>query len=269
VDDEPERDAPAEQLFVIRVFKDVCTVSADTSGALLHLRGYRQALAKAPLRETLAAGVLLGSGWTGKTHLTDPMCGSGTIPIEGALIARRIAPGAKRRFAFLDWPGTSPWLWPRLIAEAEAFQLERCPVRITGSDRDQGAIAAARANAERAGVADDVEFSVKPVSALAESGGPRGDVARGWIVTNPPYGVRIGDVDRLRNLYADLGNAARRARPGWTLAVLSAEPRLDEQIRLSLEERLRTRNGGIPVRLLVGAIPAESGKSKTAAVTTP
>jgi hypothetical protein len=115
-------------------------VSADTSGALLHLRGYRQALAKAPLRETLAAGLLMGSGWTGQTHLTDPMCGSGTIPIEGALMARRMAPGIKRRFAFLEWPGVSPWMWPRLVAEAEAFQLARCPVRISASDRDQGAI---------------------------------------------------------------------------------------------------------------------------------
>jgi len=109
VDDEPERDTPAEQLFVVRMFKDECTVSADTSGALLHLRGYRQALAKAPLRETLAAGLLMGSGWTGQTHLTDPMCGSGTIPIEGALMARRMAPGIKRRFSFLEWPGVSPW----------------------------------------------------------------------------------------------------------------------------------------------------------------
>jgi putative N6-adenine-specific DNA methylase len=237
------------------VFKDTCTVSADSSGALLHLRGYRQAVAKAPLRETLAAAVLLGSGWTGQTHLADPMCGSGTLAIEGALMARRIAPGLKRRFAFLDWPGVARRLWPRLLAEAEAFQLARCPVRIAASDRDEGAIAAARANAERAGVADDIELSVRAVSALGESGGPRGDIAKGWIATNPPYGVRMGEVDRLRNLYAQLGNVLERTRPGWTLALLSADPKLDHQIRFPLEERLRTRNGGIAVRLLVGKVP--------------
>jgi 23S rRNA G2445 N2-methylase RlmL len=191
------------------------------------------------------------------------MCGSGTIPIEGALIARRMAPGIKRRFAFLDWPGVSPWMWPRLVAEAEAFQLARCPVRISASDRDQGAIAAARANAERAGVLEDIELAAKPVSALSQSGGVQGDVARGWIVTNPPYGVRIGEVGRLRNLYADLGNAVRRARAGWTLALLSAEPKLDAQIGIRLEERLRTRNGGIPVRLLVGTVPSESQSDKS------
>jgi 23S rRNA G2445 N2-methylase RlmL len=142
-----------------------------------------------------------------------------------------------------------------LLAEAEAFQLTRCPVRITASDRDEGAVVAARANAERAGVAGDIELSARPVSALAEAGGRSVDIAKGWIATNPPYGVRIGEVDRLRNLYAQFGRVLERARPGWTLALLSAEPKLDQQIQFPLEERLRTKNGGIAVRLLVGKVP--------------
>jgi putative N6-adenine-specific DNA methylase len=234
------------QLFVVRVFHDAVTVSADSSGALLHLRGYRQAVAKAPVRETLAAAVLLGSRWRGDMPLTDPMCGAGTIPIEGAMIARRIAPGCGRRFAFFDWPETPRELWPRLVAKAEAAQLQRSPVAIEGSDRDEGGIAAARANAERAGVAGDIEFSARTISAMEPRPAP------GLIATNPPYGIRVGDADRLRNLYAQLGNVTRRNRPGWMVALLSADTRLDQQLALPLKEEFRTTNGGIPVHLVVG-----------------
>lgn len=252
--DDDESDAPPpednrEQLFVVRVLHDVCTVSADSSGAGLHRRGYRLELAKAPLRETLAAAVLLGSGWCGDTPLTDPMCGSGTIVIEGALVARRIPPGSRRRFSFLDWPETDPLLWSRLIEEATSQQRDRSPVRITGSDRDKGGVAAASANAARAGVENDIELDTGAISGLDTIPPP------GHVAINPPYGIRIGETARLRNLYAQLGNVLRRSRAGWTLAMLSAEPRLDAQIGLPLQERLRTRNGGIPVRLMVGEVP--------------
>ena len=250
-DDESEvevHEGGREQLFVVRVLHDVCTVSADSSGAGLHRRGYRLELAKAPLRETLAAAVLLGSGWRGETPLTDPMCGSGTIVIEGALIARRIAPGARRRFSFLDWSEADAAVWSRLVAQAREQQIERSPVRITGSDRDQGGIAAANANAARAGVEGDIELATRAISALEPVPPP------GVVATNPPYGVRIGEADRLRNLYAQLGNVLRRSRAGWTLAMLSAQPRLDAQLGFPLEERLHTRNGGIAVRLVVGEV---------------
>ena len=237
------------QLFVVRFNHDVCTVSVDSSGALLHLRGYRQQLAKAPLRETLAAAVLLGAGWTGDTPLTDVMCGSGTIPIEAALIARRIAPGRDREFAFQRWPGFDNTRWASLVAEARAGELARSPVEIMGADRDAGAIVASRANAERAGVADDITFVEQPVSALAPADPP------GLVASNPPYGVRVGESDPLRNLYAQLGNVLRRRRQGWTLALLSADPRLEEQTRLSFTQAIRTRNGGIPVRLVVARVP--------------
>jgi putative N6-adenine-specific DNA methylase len=244
--DDDETPPPAErQLFIVRFVRDVCTVSVDSSGALLHMRGYRQQLAKAPLRETLAAGVLLGAGWSGDTPLVDPMCGAGTIPIEAALIARRMAPGRARSFSFQRWPEMDKNMWTSLLETARAGELPAAPVSIAGSDRDEGAIAASRANAERAGVAKDIDFSVQPISALSPA------AARGLIASNPPYGVRLGDTTGLRNLYAQLGNVVRRQRPGWDVALLSADRPLERQTQLPFEERFRTRNGGIPVRLVV------------------
>lgn len=246
-DDVPESSA---QLFVIRVFHDAFTISADTSGALLHQRGYRKAVAKAPVRETLAAALLIASGWDGLVPLVDPFCGSGTIPIEAALIARRIAPGINRSFAFESWPSFDTQSWQHVRAEASNGSLARAPVRITGSDRDAGAIEAAAANAERAGVAADVELSVRSISAMDEWSGFRGVIA-----TNPPYGVRVGETSGVRDLYAKLGQVLRANCPGWGLTLLSASARNERELRLRLEERIRTRNGGIPVRVLTGTIP--------------
>jgi putative N6-adenine-specific DNA methylase len=237
------------QLFVVRLMHDVCTISADTSGPLLHRRGYRQQLAKAPLRETIAAAMLLGAGWPGNVPLVDPMCGSGTIAIEAARMARRIAPGRDRRFAFLDWPEAEDSMWQAVADEARAAELPSAPVQIAAADRDAGAIEAALSNADRGGVANDIEFRVAPISALEPRDAP------GWIVTNPPYGVRVGEQDRLRNLYAQLGNVARAKRAGWTLAALVANRRLESQMGLDLRERFATRNGGIAVRLMVGSVP--------------
>lgn len=242
-DDDDEADV---QLFVVRVARDVCTVSADSSGALLHRRGYRQAVAKAPIRETLAAAMLLGSDWPATVPLIDPMCGSGTIPIEGALMARRIAPGLNRRFAFERWPDFDRAMWGRLTSEARRQQLPASPVVIRGSDRDAGAVEAARANAERAGVAADVEIERLPLSAIESPDGI------GWIVTNPPYGVRVGESDGVRDLFAALGNLLRSRFVGWTLALLSPSELLERQLGVEVRERFATTNGGIPVRLVTG-----------------
>jgi putative N6-adenine-specific DNA methylase len=247
-DDDDATETDDRQLFVVRFLHDVCTVSVDSSGPLLHRRGYRQQVAKAPLRETLAAAVLLGAGWNGDVPLVDPMCGSGTIPIEAARLARFIAPGRDRGFAFLRWPEVDQAQWTKLIDDARSGELPASPVEILGADRDAGAIDAARANAERAGVADDVEFRVQPISALEPSEPP------GLIATNPPYGVRIGDSDPLRNLYAQLGNVTRRQRAGWTLALLSADRHLEHQTGLKFEEQFHTRNGGIPIHLVTASV---------------
>ncbi|MBC7788908.1 MAG: class I SAM-dependent RNA methyltransferase [Anaerolineae bacterium] len=253
VDRSEDDEVSQEQtLIVVRVFRDVVTISADTSGDLLHMRGYRLATVKAPLRETLAAALLTSSGWTSELPLLDPMCGAGTIPIEGSLIARRIAPGllqggSTRRFAFFNWPEFDAAKWDEIVADARGAVLPSAASPILGSDRDAGAIAAAMANAERAGVAADVEFSERALSAIEPP------VSPGWLITNPPYGVRVGERDRLRNLYAQLGNVARLKLQGWSLAMLSADETLDRQVGVPLETVLATRNGGIAVRVLRGS----------------
>jgi putative N6-adenine-specific DNA methylase len=239
-------------LFVVRFYRDVATVSVDSSGAPLHRRGYRQQLAKAPLRETLAAAMLLAAGWDGTTPLLDPMCGSGTIPIEAARLARRIAPGRDRDFAFVNWPEIDRARWRAMLDDARRGELAAPSVSISGSDRDAGAIAAARANAERAGVAADVEFAERAISAMPPEATP------GLVIANPPYGVRVGNPAALRDLYAQLGNVLRANRPQAHLALLSADQQLERQLRIPLEERFATRNGGIPVRCVIGPVsPAD------------
>ncbi len=250
-DDDETADAGREQLFVVRIAHDECTVSADSSGALLHLRGYRQAVAKAPLRETLAAALLLAADWRGTTPLVDPLCGSGTIPIEAAMIARRIAPGLRRQFACVEWPEFPRDVFARLLDEAGAQVLPGSPVAIHGSDRDPGAIDAARANAERAGVSEDLALAVHAVSAISPPAGP------GLVAANPPYGVRVGDRHEVRNLYAQLGHVLRRHCGGWRLALLSPDAKLTSQLGFAMRPVLSTSNGGIPVRVEVGEIPTK------------
>ncbi len=242
-----EDEAPVDsQLFVVRIAHDNCTISADSSGELLHRRGYRKAIAKAPLRETLAAAMIAGSDWDPESPLVDPMCGAGTIPIEAAMIARNIAPGLERSFAFEKWPGHQADRWKATVDEARSRVLPAAAAPIVGSDRDAGAVAAATANAERAGVRGDIEISERAISDADYPQPP------GLIISNPPYGMRVGETGSLRNLYAQLGRVVREAAPGYRLALLSADKALEAQLRLNLTEVFRTSNGGIPVRLVVG-----------------
>ncbi len=244
-----EEEAEEAQLIIVRLLHDQCTISLDSSGALLHRRGYRLATAKAPLRETLAAALLLASGWGREAPLLDPFCGSGTIAIEAALLAREIAPGLHRRFAFMHWPGFDEACWARALEEAHERIRPTAPAPIQASDRDPGAVDAARMNAERAGVAQDIELARLPLSAIAPPSRP------GWVVTNPPYGVRVGEQERLHALYGHLGTVLRRRCPGWMLTLLSADRRLDAAVGIELHPVLRTRNGGIAVRALAGRVP--------------
>lgn len=238
-------------LIIVRLMRDWCTVSADSSGALLHRRGYRLATAKAPLRETIAAAMLAAAEWDGVSALVDPLCGSGTIPIEAALQARRIAPGAHRTFAMERWPGMSITLGERVRAELATRMLATSAAMIVGSDRDAGAIAAATSNAERAGVTADLTLAVRSVSAAVFP-----EAGKGWIVTNPPYGVRVGESDRVRDLWAQFGTVLRERAPGWRVALLSPDPALERQLKIPLRVAATTSNGGIPVRLMVGDVPS-------------
>ncbi|HEY5088096.1 MAG TPA: hypothetical protein VII66_12125 [Gemmatimonadaceae bacterium] len=242
---EDEECAVAEQLFVVRIDHDTVTLSADSSGTLLHKRGYRQASAKAPMRETLAAAMLLSSGWDSGQPLLDPMCGSGTIPIEAALIARKVAPGINREFRFERWPGFDRSAWTTLRDQALAAALMRAPSSIVAADRDAGAVDAATSNADRAGVGPDLRIVQRPLSASIPDG-----QERGWLITNPPYGVRIGT--DVRNLYAKLGALMRTSFEGWRLGLLTASPELERQLGLSFERLFDAKNGGIAIRFVVG-----------------
>ena len=245
-----EKREAVPQLFLIRLHRDRVTVSADSSGELLHRRGYRLATAKAPVRETLAAAMLLASGWDGLAPLIDPLCGAGTIPIEAALIARRVAPGIGRTFAFERWPEFHPAEWVRIRAAAIGAQRTGPGGVIIGADRDAGAVTAARANAERAGVAGDIEFTQESLDASTRAAPRPG----GWLITNPPYGIRVGQDRELSPLYATLGAAARHRVPGGVLGLLSADPRLDARIGIPLTERFATENGGLGVRFVAGVV---------------
>jgi len=244
-----EDEGQAAQLILVRLMRDECTISLDSSGALLHRRGYRLEGGKAPLRETLAAAVLIASGWDPATPLVDPFCGSGTIPIEAALMARRIPPGLGREFAFFRWRGWSGTRWTELCGMAQDLILDRAPSVIHGSDRDAGAIRAASANAERAGVQADIEFRRQAVSSVEP---PEG---RGALVSNPPYGHRIGELRELRDLYARLGQVARQRFGGWRMTLLVPGAPIEGATGLEFEPLLRTTSGGRAVRLVGTQLP--------------
>jgi putative N6-adenine-specific DNA methylase len=239
---------PGVQRFLVRIVDDVLTLSVDSSGALLHRRGYRQASAKAPIRETLAAAMLLALEWNGSMPLVDPLCGSGTIPIEAALLARRIPPGWRRRFAFERWPEFKPSVWEYVRGEAEQAMLERAAAPIVAADRDAGAVKACSDNAERAGVAADLSIHCAAVTttlAAAELAA----MPPGLVLTNPPYGLRVGESGRLRDLYASLGNALRGPLAAWSLGFVTSDPALAAATALPLEATLNTTTGGLHIRL--------------------
>ncbi len=156
-------------------------------------------------------------------------------------------PGGRRRFAFMNWPGFNRTQWEALLAESRLHLQTDIP-KILASDRDAGAIEISRANAERAGVAEDIEFSHRAVSAIEP-------VGTGWVVTNPPYGLRVSPTHDLRNLYAQLGKVLRLKCPCWQVAILCSDLRLLQNTGLRLDTSLAWVNGGVPVRLARGTVP--------------
>jgi putative N6-adenine-specific DNA methylase len=228
----------------LHLVKNRCTVSVDTSGAPLDRRGYRLARTEAPLRENLAAAIVILSGWDGTTPFADPMCGSGTIPIEAAMIAARRAPGLNRPFAFQRWPGYDPSLWQRLVREAEAGARATLPVPIWGFDRDAAAVRTARENSRRAGVAGIAIFAVGELDGFTPPPEP------GTIVSNPPYGARLEERDTLGPFYRLIGDVLKQRCAGYTAWLLVGDQGLAKEVGLKATRRVPLFNGPIECRLL-------------------
>jgi putative N6-adenine-specific DNA methylase len=238
------RPSPHTQLFLVRLINDEVTVSIDASGDLLYRRGWRHETAKAPIRETLAAAMLSASGWTAGQDLHDPFCGAGTIVIEAARRARAIPAGWDRSFAFERWPTFDAAAWREVRARAESAVRPRAGGTLLGTDRDPGAIRAALANARRAGVERDVQFAEADIRDLPPGEGTA-------IVTNPPYGVRVGEPGDMAPLYGALGRL--RKGTGTTLTFLSPDHALTQATRVTTRTAWKSLNGGIGVECLVSA----------------
>ena len=218
------------------ILHDHVTLMLDTTGPGLHKRGYRAVGVAAPLRETLAAAMVLLSRYRGKGPFCDPFCGSGTIPIEAALIAKNRAPGLDRSFSAQKWRWLDSGLW--LEAAGEAMDKEyHGAYDIWGGDIDPKAVAIARSNGEKAGVADTVRFSVADAAAF------RRDEPHGRIVTNPPYGERILEKKEAEGLYRAFGQAARALPAGWEISVLSSHTEFERTFGRTADKKRKLYNG--------------------------
>ncbi len=229
----------------IHIRHDRCTVSLDSSGESLHRRGYRPAMGAAPLKESLAAALIQLTDWTPDQAFFDPLCGSGTLPLEASLVALRIAPGLFRdRFGFETWPDFDAPLLDQLIAEAEAQQREVTPAWIGGSDSSEEVVEQARSNARNCAVDRQVQFQCQDLSAI------EAPAQSGVLLCNPPYGDRIGNREELGDLYKLLGDVLKQRFKGWTAYILSGNKELASAIRLKSAQRLPVDNGGIACQLM-------------------
>ncbi|MEI6207474.1 MAG: THUMP domain-containing protein [Desulfuromonadales bacterium] len=228
----------------VHLHKNICTVSLDSSGDSLDRRGYRLERNEAPLRETLAAAIVKLTGWESSVPLADPMCGSGTVPIEAALQAGRIPPGLKRSFGFQRWLDFDCRLWDHLLKEA-VDGIQKIPVGlITGYDQDSRALVLAARNTANVGLEGQVHF----FHAALQEFKPEGD--KGVVIINPPYGMRMGEADDLRELYCQIGDIMKKRCRGWTGYVLTGNLELAKYIGLKASRRFVLFNGPIECRLL-------------------
>jgi putative N6-adenine-specific DNA methylase len=207
-----------------RIVKNICTISLDTSGELLHRRGFKQAVVKAPIRETMAALLLRASGFTGREPVQDLMCGSGTFVIEAAEIALGLPPGRERSFAFEQLPSFDADAWAALQSSHKPVATD---LIFAGSDRDKWAIEAARSNADRAGVSGVTQFETADVREAR----PVSDQA-GLVMINPPYGARIGQRKALYPVYHALSETLRRHFQGWRVGLVTSDDALARATRL-------------------------------------
>ena len=225
----------------VSMLRDIATLTLDTSGSGLHRRGYRLQTGEAPLRETLAAALVQLSFWNKDRLLVDPMCGSGTILIEAAMIGRNMAPGLNREFAFQSWPVIDEQHWIDAYAEALSAIDRNSTLQIYGYDIDEASIHAAKANAQMAGVGNDIVFEQKDVKDLWI------DQQYGIVITNPPYGMKLGDFQEMNQIYIALHKTFRK-KTGWSIYVLTADKKFPDYFKRAWPDRVRKLyNGGIEV----------------------
>ena len=245
-DQRPDVDNQRPDLRVhIQGYKNEFHVSIDTTGDGLYMRGYRLEAGEAPIKENLAAGLLKVAEWDGQSPIVDPMCGSGTFLIEAAMMAMNIAPGSLRnRFGFMSLKNFNREEWDQLVDEAINAELTELPFQFYGTDIDRKVLKAAKSNAARAGVDHVIDLKHNPVAIYEPP------CEKGMIVTNPPYAVRLGDEDNVRDVYRDFSHTLKHKFKGWNSWILSGNKDLIGDLKLKSTKKHFVYNGPIECRFL-------------------
>lgn len=238
----------ADIRIVLYIRNGICTLNMDATGRSLHERGYRSSDAAAPLKETMAAAILMLSGWKPGTPLVDPMCGSGTLLAEAALMSANLAPGALRaRFSFMNWPDFNETTWSGLLTEADSKRSVVPAGQLFGFDKDPDAVKQTRKTFQVLGMLPAVSLDCRRFEQFVLP-----DLQQtGFLVVNPPYGERLGDVEKLKPLYKNLGDTLKNKCTGWTAAVFTGSAELMKAIGLKARRKIPLWNGPIECRLLV------------------
>lgn len=225
----------------VAMLKDIATLTIDTSGSGLNRRGYRKQAGMAPIKETMAAALVQLSFWNKDRLLIDPMCGSGTILIEAAMIARNMAPGLGRNFASEDWPTVGKKAWRQARQEAQAAINFEGNLQIFGYDIDETMINACKANAIAAGVEEDIVFEQKDVNELWI------DKQYGVVISNAPYGMKLSDYKEMNQIYISL-NKTFKKKTGWSVYILTADKKFPDYFKRAYPDKVRKLyNGSIEV----------------------
>lgn len=222
----------------VALLKDIATLTIDTSGAGLHKRGYRQLTGKAPLKETLASVLVTLSHWKADRPLIDPFCGTGTIPIEAALIGMNIAPGIKRNFGAESWPNIPEQLWAESRSEAQDFIKRGLKLDIAGFDIDPKALKLARYHAQQAGVEEQIHFQQRPLSELQTK------KKYGYLICNPPYGERLEEQKAVEKLYKEMGKVFAHLDT-WSYNILVSHPKFETLFGKKSDKNRKLYNGRI------------------------
>jgi putative N6-adenine-specific DNA methylase len=223
----------------VSILKDIATLTLDTSGAGLHKRGYRTLSAEAPLKETLAAAMIIISRWKPDRAFIDPFCGSGTIPIEAALIGRNIAPGINRSFVAENWDNFNAHIWTAAREEAHDAIIHDQPLGIMGFDKDPEVLSLARYHAKLAGFKDILNFQQQDVHDL------KSKYHYGYLITNPPYGERLSEQKEVEFLYKDLKEILSNNLPTWSFYIITSHPHFETIFNRKADKRRKLYNGRI------------------------